>query len=88
MLHGGARGADKLAGTVAAKLGFEVEEYEAEWNTYGKAAGALRNIKMIETEPDLVIAFWDGASAGTKHTLSLARKAGIPTKVHESTNVG
>lgn len=82
VIHGGARGADQLAGTVAAKLGFTVETYPADWDLHGRSAGAIRNIEMIETRPDKVVAFWDGRSIGTKHTLDLARKAEIPVEVH------
>jgi hypothetical protein len=82
VIHGGARGADQLAGTVAAKLGFEVEVYPADWSAYGKRAGFIRNMEMIDTQPDRVVAFWDGRSTGTKHTLDLARRAEIEVEIH------
>lgn len=81
--HGGARGADNLAGRVARSLGFKVEEFKADWGRYGKAAGFRRNIDMLDTypKPYLVIAFWDGTSTGTKHTLDQADRREINTDI-------
>jgi hypothetical protein len=39
VLHGGARGADRLAGTLAAELGLHSEVMPAQWDRYGRAAG-------------------------------------------------
>ncbi len=33
---------------------------------------------MLESKPDLVLAFWDGQSRGTKHTITEARRRNIP----------
>lgn len=82
-LHGKARGADEMGGEIALKLGYSVEEYPAEWSKYGRKAGYLRNIAMLDTKPDEVIAFWDGKSKGTKHTFREAQKRGIPTHIYE-----
>lgn len=81
VMHGGARGADLLAARYAEGLGFEVEEWPADWKRDGKRAGVLRNIDMLDQKPDLVIAFWDGKSRGTKHVISEARRRGIPVEV-------
>lgn len=80
VMHGGARGPDRLAGAYAESLGFEVEEYRADWKGLGKRAGIIRNLDMLDAGPELVIAFWDGESAGTKHTITEARKRGIPVE--------
>jgi len=46
----------------------------------------MRNRAMIDTHaPALVIAFWDGVSLGTNHTIAHARKKGV--KVHVVTCV-
>lgn len=84
VIHGAARGPDRIAGAYAESLGFEVEEYPADWERLGKRAGIIRNLDMLDACPDLVIAFWDGDSAGTKHTITEARKRGIPVEVIES----
>lgn len=78
LAHGGARGADRLAGAVAAGLGWSVEVYPANWPKYGRSAGMIRNRQMLEEfKPDLVVAFWDGSSRGTANMIELARSAGV-----------
>ena len=83
VVHGACRGADTLAGAVAHILGMEVEEYPADWSRHGKKAGILRNLQMLDTNPDLVIAFHEhlGESKGTGHTVMEARRRGIPVEV-------
>jgi hypothetical protein len=77
IIHGGARGADSIAGDWAAINWVKFEEYKAEWNTHGKAAGCIRNQKMLDDgKPDMVLAFPGGR--GTAHMVALARAAKIP----------
>jgi len=73
-------GADLIAGACARGMEVKVEEYPAEWDKYGRAAGPIRNMKMLKLGADLVVAFHDNlaASRGTKHMVSIAEKAGIP----------
>lgn len=78
VIHGGADGADRLAGVVARSMGMRVEEYPANWKSLGRRAGFLRNLQMLDQKPDFVLAFWDGVSKGTKHTIDQARKRNIP----------
>lgn len=93
LIHGGARGADTIAGAFGKKLGSKVEvlEFRADWDKYGRAAGPIRNKQMlVEGFPDYVLAFHDDLelSKGTRHMVSLARKAGIPVKVCHSISKG
>ena len=84
ILHGGARGADRIAGTTANALGMQVREYPAEWRPdgiYDPKAGLKRNLAMLDTQPDLVIAFQLDGSTGTQHTIDNARRRGIPESV-------
>lgn len=81
IIHGGAKGADRLAGEIAKELGFEVVIFYPDWTKYGKAAGFKRNIQMLQENPDEVIAFWDGQSRGTKHTIDSAKKMNIPVTI-------
>ena len=77
VIHGGAKGADTVAGEVAERMNIEVREYLADWAKYGKAAGPIRNQKMLDKEsPDIVIAFHGGA--GTANMVALAELANIP----------
>ena len=79
VIHGGARGADALAGDIAGRvLGFPVEVYPADWYSHGKAAGPIRNQKMLDTGIDLVLAFPGGR--GTADMIRRARKAGVKVR--------
>lgn len=49
IVHGAARGADRLAGEEAGKAGLLVEAHPADWNAYGKRAGFVRNEEMAAT---------------------------------------
>jgi hypothetical protein len=80
LIHGGARGADTMAGVWAEETGVQIWVFEAEWGKYGKRAGYLRNKKMLDTsKPDLVIAFPGGR--GTEMMVDIAQKARVRTVV-------
>ena len=72
VIEGGANGADKLAGSVASSLGIPVLEIKPE--VYGKGAGHIRNQKLLDEKPNLVVAFHDniGESKGTANCLTQA----------------
>lgn len=74
IISGGANGADKIAAQVARKLNLQVVEYLPDWKTHGKSAGFLRN-KQIVQNSDIVCAFWDGKSNGTRNTIKEALRA-------------
>jgi len=77
VVHGAARGADTLAGQVAAGWGVHVEAHPADWDRHGKAAGPLRNVHMVGLGADICLAFPIGESRGTRHCMGLAQAAGI-----------
>jgi hypothetical protein len=85
IIVGDCRGADALVAECAVELGHECWIYEAEWNTYGRGAGPIRNQAMIDENPDadLFIAFHDNVkkSKGTRDAATRAKKAGIPTRL-------
>ncbi len=84
IIEGEAKGADTLARKVAESLGWSVMRFFAEWDRFGKAAGPIRNRRMLdEGKPDLVIAFHANIerSRGTKDMVEQAKKRGIETKV-------
>lgn len=83
VIHGGAAGADRLAGHIARRLGWGLEVHPAEWRPYGiynPQAGLVRNRKMVELGADLCLAFIRNGSRGATHCASLAEGAGITTR--------
>lgn len=52
----------------------------ADWKTYDRAAGPIRNKEMAEFG-DFLLAFWDGKSTGTKNMIDNMKKLGKPYKV-------
>ena len=83
LLHGAARGADRLAGEWARKNGIEEIARPADWKRDGKRAGPIRNQTMLDelllfsknTCNVLVIAF--PGSSGTEDMKARARKANV-----------
>jgi hypothetical protein len=76
LIAGGARGADTLAAKWAHERGIPTEIYMADWKGQGRAAGPIRNQRMLdEGTPNLVVAFPGGK--GTAGMVALARKAGV-----------
>jgi len=75
IIAGGAFGADSAAIDWAVVNWVNFEEYPADWDTHGKAAGPIRNQQMLDTGIDKVIAFPGGR--GTAHMVEIARKAGV-----------
>jgi hypothetical protein len=78
---GGARGADRLAEKYGKQHDIPTKIFPAEWDKYGKSAGYRRNIDIV-SEAEMVIAFWDGQSKGTKNSIDLAKKQGKLVSVY------
>jgi hypothetical protein len=70
-----------IADGAARLLDLQVEKFPANWERYGRHAGLERNLEMLDTNPDLVIAFQRNRSRGTQHTIDQARKRGIAVEV-------
>ena len=73
IVSGNARGADKLGERYAKEYNLPVKLFPANWDKYGKRAGYLRNQEMANYA-DVLIAFWDEKSKGTKHMIDIAKK--------------
>jgi hypothetical protein len=86
VVHGGAYGADAIAGS-STRRGFRdgwpirEEAHRAEWERYGKRAGMIRNQAMVNLGADLAAAFIRDHSRGATHCLRLIEAAGIPVVV-------
>lgn len=74
IVSGGCRGPDNMAEDYAKSTNISFSKHMPNWDLHGKAAGYIRNKKIVE-DCDAVLAFWDGKSKGTKHTIDLAKAA-------------
>ena len=81
IISGGARGVDTSAREYAMEHGLKLTEYLPEYDKYGRSAPLKRNITIIENA-DLVLAFWDGSSKGTKYVIENCKKRNIPVQVY------
>ncbi len=79
IVHGGARGADSLGGKWAKENDILEKVYKPDWNTYGKAAGSIRNQQMLDEESiDLLVSFPGGK--GTADMKKRAKYKGVEIK--------
>lgn len=75
IVSGCARGADSLGECFAREFGLKVFQFPAKWDIFGNTAGFVRNKEMAEFS-DVVIAFWDGQSSGTKGMIEHCKEIG------------
>jgi hypothetical protein len=79
LIHGDAQGADRAAARYAEGLGWNVQAYPPDPPGYGPQLTA-RNQAMIDSEPDVVLAFPLPGSVGTWDTVNRAKRAGITVR--------
>ena len=75
VISGGARGADALAARFAFCHDLPLVTLRADWKTHGRKAGPIRNTEIV-AQADVLAAFWDGSSSGTRDSIAKARAAG------------
>lgn len=84
LCEGGATGADRLARKWAKSCDVSVSTYTADWQTFGRRAGPMRNELMLRSAvgfgerwgmPVLVVAFPGGT--GTAHCVRTAEFLGL-----------
>ena len=80
IVSGGAKGIDADARAYAQQHGVKLTEFLPEYDKYGRAAPLHRNVAIIE-RADLVLAFWDGSSPGTRFVIENCKKRGVPVNV-------
>ena len=80
IVSGGARGIDTCAENYAEQNGIPITVFLPEYEKYGRGAPLKRNIQIIDYA-DLVLAFWDGKSRGTKFVIDKCYEKGIPIKI-------
>lgn len=87
VVSGGARGVDSVAVAEAERIGLETIVFIPNWKKHGKRGGIIRNTLIVESA-DMLVAFWDGQSAGTGSSILLAQEKGIPTDVYKAKEKG
>lgn len=80
IVSGGARGADSLGERYATENGCRLTVMKADWDSYGRSAGYIRNAEMANYG-DIIICFWDLKSRGTRQMIKTAKKQGKIVKV-------
>ncbi len=80
IVSGGAEGVDRMAAALAADLRLPLQEFLPNYDEFGKAAPLKRNEQIVDYA-DEVLAFWDGDSHGTRHTILTAIKVGKPVHI-------
>ena len=80
IVSGGAKGVDSDARNYAEKNGIKITEFLPDYTLYSRGAPLKRNIQIIEYA-DMVLAFWDGKSRGTKYVIDNCEKTGVPVRV-------
>ena len=81
IVSGGAKGVDTSAREYALAHGIKLTEFLPECTRFCKSAPLKRNITIIEYS-DIVLAFWDGKSRGTKFVIDNCRKLGVEVRVY------
>lgn len=80
IISGGAVGADQLGERWAKEKGIQTKIFYPDWKLHGKSAGYIRN-KEIINNCDYCVAFWDGSSKGTQHSMNICNTQNKPLKV-------
>ena len=80
IVSGGAVGIDTCAAEYAKKNGIILTLFLPQYDRYGRAAPIVRNKEIVDYA-DQIIAFWDGASKGTRSVIEYAKKIGKPCRV-------
>lgn len=76
IISGKANGADTLGEQYANNHNIKIKEFYPDWDKFGKSAGHIRNKEMAEYG-NILVAFWDGKSSGTKNMINTAKKLNL-----------
>lgn len=83
VVQGGAPGVDRLTKRVCEEEGIRCETEKANWKRFHGGAGHIRNGEMLRKwSPDLVVAFWNGFSPGTKGCLDEAERMNLSFEIN------
>ena len=81
IVSGGAKGIDTCARKYALTHNIKLTEFLPEYEKFGRIAPLKRNLQIIEYA-DIVLAFWDGKSRGTKYVIDNCKTMGVEVRVH------
>jgi len=82
VVSGHAKGADAWGELYAQQNNIDLVMFPANWNKYGKSAGAIRNQKMADYA-EALIAIWDGKSKGTQRMIEIAKEKSLQVFVYK-----
>ena len=85
IVSGGARGIDSDARAYAKAHGIPLKEFLPDYERFGRSAPLKRNLEII-AYADVVLAFWDGQSRGTKYVIDHCREQHVPVRVFAPSN--
>lgn len=80
IISGGAAGIDLLAQRAADTLHLHYTCIRPRYRRYGRAAPLIRNRSIVD-RADLVLAFWDGRSKGTRQALGYCIRSRKPFRI-------
>ena len=75
IVSGGARGVDTSARNYALSHNIKLTEFLPDYEKFGKSATHIRNDRIIDYS-EIVLAFWDGKSPGTRSVIAKAKARG------------
>lgn len=88
VVNGACSGADEMASILSKARGLEVFDMPADWDTYKRAAGPIRNRQMLKTHPDIdaCIGFHNSieTSRGSKDMRDEAKRQGFKVRIQTS----
>ena len=88
IVSGGCSGADRMGEEYAEEWGIKCTVFPADWDTYGRAAGPIRNEQMTKyaaaADRGILVAFPIGESLGTRNMIKLSKRYGLEVEVIES----
>lgn len=85
IISGGAKGVDTSARKFATENNIKLTEILPEYEKYGRSAPIKRN-DLIVNAADIVFAFWDGNSRGTKYVIEYCKKTNKPIRIFKLKN--
>lgn len=83
IISGGAMGIDKCAEEYARKNNIKLTVIRPNYKEFGRRAPLIRNLEIID-KADLVIAFWDTKSNGTRFVIEKCRERQKNIKIFTS----